>query len=162
MRTGCAVLAVVAVLLLVPSLVVRPGPSEGQAGPLGRRGLPWVDAGAPPRDWAVVVCDVGQGEALLLRAGPSAAVVVDTGPEPRTLSRCLERASVRTVPLLVLTHLHADHVGGLAALDPGVVERLWTPPGDQPAESAAALAEWSADGRHASGCRQAPGPAPGR
>lgn len=73
--------------------------------------------GWPPPDWSVVACDVGQGDALAIRAGPGAAVVVDAGPEPRAVRRCLDTLGVREVPLLVLTHFHADHVSGL----PGVL-----------------------------------------
>jgi competence protein ComEC len=40
-------------------------------------------------------------------------MVVDAGPEPIAVDGCLRRLGVRSVPLLVLTHLHADHVGGL-------------------------------------------------
>jgi competence protein ComEC len=67
----------------------------------------------PPAGWVLVVCDVGQGDALVLNAGPGSAVVVDTGPEPIAVDGCLRRLGVSRIPLLVLTHLHADHVGGL-------------------------------------------------
>jgi competence protein ComEC len=82
-----------------------------------------------------VVCDVGQGDAIVLRAGPAAAVVVDTGPDPVRVDRCLRRLGVRQVPLLVLTHFHADHVLGL----PGVlrhraVGRVLVGPLDEPVE----------------------------
>lgn len=71
----------------------------------------------PPDDWAVVACDVGQGDGIVLATGrPGRAVVVDVGPDPRTIDRCLDRLGVERVPLLVLSHLHADHVGGLRAL----------------------------------------------
>jgi competence protein ComEC len=72
--------------------------------------------GWPPRGWLLVACDVGQGDALVLNTGPGAAVVVDTGPEPVAVDGCLSRLGVRRVPLLVLTHLHADHVGGLSGV----------------------------------------------
>ena len=39
-------------------------------------------------------------------------------PTPRRSTRCLDRLDVRQVPLVVLTHFHADHVDGL----PGVLE----------------------------------------
>ena len=52
----------------------------------------------------------------MLPTGPGAAVVVDAGPEPAPVDRCLRRLGVRSVPLLVLSHLHADHVGGLAGV----------------------------------------------
>ena len=48
--------------------------------------------------------------------GPGTAVVVDAGPEPAAVDRCLDRLGVDAVPLLVLTHFHADHVDGLAGV----------------------------------------------
>jgi competence protein ComEC len=72
--------------------------------------------GWPPRGWLLVACDVGQGDALVLNAGPGTAVVVDTGPDPVAVDGCLRRLGVSRVPLLVLTHLHADHVGGLSGV----------------------------------------------
>lgn len=69
--------------------------------------------GWPPPGWLFVACDVGQGDALVVSAGPGQAVVVDTGPEPAAVDRCLRELGVRRIPLLVLTHLHADHVAGL-------------------------------------------------
>ena len=85
--------------LLVVVMLVRP-PSPG-----------W-----PPRGWVLAMCDVGQGDALVLRAGPRSAVVVDAGPEPAPTDACLDRLEVTAVPLLVLTHFHADHVGGVAGV----------------------------------------------
>ncbi len=95
-----------------------------------RRPLPAVLAGAlvtvlvvaplrpgwPPRGWVMVACDVGQGDATVLRTGPSSAVVVDAGPDPVAAGRCLDDLGVRTVPMVVLTHAHADHVDGLAGV----------------------------------------------
>ncbi len=66
-----------------------------------------------PGHWQAVFCDVGQGDATVLRAGPGTAVLVDTGPEAAPLMACLESVGIREVPLLVLTHFHADHIGGL-------------------------------------------------
>jgi competence protein ComEC len=63
-----------------------------------------------------VACDVGQGDALVLAAGEGRAVVVDAGPEPELVQRCLDRLGVRRVPLLVLSHFHADHVDGVAGV----------------------------------------------
>lgn len=74
--------------------------------------------GWPVDGWAMVACDVGQGDALVLAAGgyESRAIVVDTGPDPELVGGCLDRLHVRRVPLVVLSHLHADHVGGLAGV----------------------------------------------
>ena len=62
----------------------------------------------------MVACDVGQGDGLVLHAGPGSAVVVDTGPDPAAMDGCLRRLGVQRIPLVVLTHFHADHVDGLA------------------------------------------------
>lgn len=72
--------------------------------------------GWPPAGWLVVACDVGQGDALVLRAGPGAAVVVDSGPDPALVGGCLDRLGIESVPLVVLTHFHADHVDGLGGV----------------------------------------------
>jgi competence protein ComEC len=79
--------------------------------------VPAASPGWPPHGWLFVVCDVGQGDGLVLSAGAAGAVVVDTGPDPRLMDRCLRRLGVRRVALVVLTHFHADHVEGL----PGVL-----------------------------------------
>jgi competence protein ComEC len=122
--------------------------------------------GWPPRGWLLVACDVGQGDALVLNVGPGAAIVVDTGPDPVTVDGCLRRLGVNRVPLLVLTHLHADHVGGLSGvLRHRAVAAIEVGPLREPAgawravESAAArerLPVWSAavgETREAAGVR---------
>jgi competence protein ComEC len=74
--------------------------------------------GWPPATWSMAMCDVGQGDALVLAAGKGRAVVVDTGPDPEAVDRCLGELGVDSVPLVVLSHFHADHVRGL----PGVLD----------------------------------------
>ena len=93
-------------------------------------------SGDVPPDWQVVACDVGQGDALVVRTGEASAVVVDVGPEGAAAGRCLDRLGVTTIDLLVLSHHHLDHVGGLAAvLDGRVVRQAWLSPLDVPAEN---------------------------
>lgn len=72
--------------------------------------------GWPPAGWVVVACDVGQGDALVLNGGGGRAVVVDAGPDPAPVKRCLDDLDIRRVPLVVLTHFHADHVDGLSGV----------------------------------------------
>jgi len=78
--------------------------------------VPLPTPGWPPRGWVLVACSIGQGDALVLAAGQGTAAVVDAGPDPRLVDRCLRRLHVRAVPLVVLTHFHADHVDGLAGV----------------------------------------------
>jgi competence protein ComEC len=72
-----------------------------------------VAPGWPPRGWVLAVCAVGQGDAIVLPVGVGQAVIVDAGPDPPAVDRCLRRLGVRVVPLLLISHLHADHAGGL-------------------------------------------------
>jgi competence protein ComEC len=90
--------------LLLVLVVVRPAPLTARL------------TGWPPPDWALVMCDVGQGDAMVLAAGDGAAVVVDAGPDPQLTDRCLSELGVTQVPLLLVTHFHADHVAGLTGV----------------------------------------------
>jgi competence protein ComEC len=114
---GLLLAALVAVLLLTRGRVrrvVAAGVVAVLVMGLAARCLP---GGWPPRGWALVACDVGQGDAFVLSVGPGTAVVSDTGEEPEVIDDCLERLGVRDVPLLMLSHDHADHVDGT----PGVL-----------------------------------------
>jgi competence protein ComEC len=72
-----------------------------------------VASGWPPPGWLFVACDVGQGDGLVLNAGPHSAVEVDAGPDPVPIDRCLRELGITDIPLLVFTHYHLDHVGGI-------------------------------------------------
>ncbi|GGK45487.1 ComEC/Rec2 family competence protein [Streptomyces flaveus] len=94
--------ACVVLLLLV---LVQPAP------------LTRVITGWPPPGWRFAMCDVGQGDAMVLAADDGAGVVVDAGPDPVLIDQCLRTLGITRIPLVVLTHFHADHVAGL----PGVL-----------------------------------------
>ncbi|MFB9644036.1 ComEC/Rec2 family competence protein [Agromyces lapidis] len=79
-----------------------------------------------PGDWEVAACDVGQGDAVLLRSGEATALI-DAGPDPAVLTRCLDLLGVERIDLLVLTHWDADHVGGVAAVEGMVTTVLHGP-----------------------------------
>ncbi|WP_460973232.1 DNA internalization-related competence protein ComEC/Rec2, partial [Prescottella soli] len=69
--------------------------------------------GWPAAGWSFVACDVGQGDGLVLSTGDGRAVVVDAGPDREPMDRCLRRLGVEEIALVIVTHLHADHYGGL-------------------------------------------------
>ena len=70
--------------------------------------------GRLPADWLLVACDVGQGDALLLRSAAGSTVLVDAGPEPSAVDRCLADLDVDQIDIVVLSHYDSDHIGGLA------------------------------------------------
>jgi len=69
-------------------------------------------AGPPPR-LTIVFFDVGQGDAALIRSPGGATILIDGGPDPDLVAAKLAALGVRRVDLMVATHAHADHVGGL-------------------------------------------------
>lgn len=95
-----------------------------------------------PVDWSVLACDIGQGDAVLLRSG-SAVALVDTGPDPDPLTACLDRTGVDRIDLLVLTHFDLDHTGGVDAVRGRVGMVLHGP---AHGEGGRILAELAADG----------------
>jgi competence protein ComEC len=72
-------------------------------------------------------------------------VLVDTGPDPALTAECLRRLGIRRVPLVVLTHLHADHASGLPAVLAN--ERVGAVAVGMPHEPAWAMAEVTAQAR---------------
>ncbi|NAZ76916.1 MBL fold metallo-hydrolase, partial [Kineococcus sp. T13] len=126
------------VLVLLAVLLLRCAPRWG--GPSG----PW-----PPADWRVVGCDVGQGDALVLRSGPASALLVDAGPDAELVDGCLDRLGVRRLDAVVLTHFHADHVDGLPGALRGraVGELLVSPLAVRPAADRVAASAAAAGAR---------------
>ncbi|MEW2075485.1 ComEC/Rec2 family competence protein [Streptomyces sp. NPDC013433] len=112
--------------LLLVLVVVQPRP------------LTRAITGWPPPGWRLVMCDVGQGDALVLAAGEGAGVVVDAGPDPALADHCLRSLGVTSIPLVVLTHFHADHVAGLPGVLRGrAVGAIETTSFEEPADQAA-------------------------
>ena len=80
----------------------------------------------PAGDWQVAQCDVGQGDSLVVNLGADRAIVIDVGPEPVAEDKCLKNLGIKEIPLLILSHFHADHVGGLSGLLKGrTVNQVW-------------------------------------
>lgn len=63
-----------------------------------------------PADWGIAMCDVGQGDAVLVRSA-GRTLLIDTGPEPEPLRRCLAELGIGRLDVLVLTHFDHDHAG---------------------------------------------------
>ncbi|CAN5126753.1 hypothetical protein BH11ACT4_BH11ACT4_25680 [soil metagenome] len=86
-------------------------------------------AGRPP-DWQIAGCDIGQGDAFLVRSAGRVALI-DTGREPALLTKCLTDLGIGRLDLLVLTHYDMDHVGGVPAVI-GRADRVFVGPSDGP------------------------------
>ena len=85
---------------------------------------------APPSDSAlrIVFLDVGQGDAVLIQAPEGQTALVDAGP--RNVVPLLRRLGVERIDLLVATHPHADHIGGMAQVIESLPVRFYMDNGD--------------------------------
>ncbi|MFD5199710.1 ComEC/Rec2 family competence protein [Streptomyces sp. NPDC058375] len=153
--SGAALLAALTVLavLLAPRLACRPWICAATGlllvlAVLRPVPLTRIMTGWPPPGWAFALCDVGQGDAMVLAAGEGTGVVVDAGPDPRAVDRCLRDLAVTRVPLVVLTHFHADHVRGLPGVLRGrAVGAIQTTSLEEPPEQAAFVRRTAAEAR---------------
>ena len=112
-----------------------------------------IATGWPPAGWRLAMCDIGQGDMLVLPVipegqvggAPDSAVVIDAGPDPNAADDCLRSLGITRVPLLLLTHFHADHVEGVPGVlrgrGVGAVEATTL---DEPPAEAARVRGWVA------------------
>ena len=103
-----------AVWICVTASAVGPGPTSVPT------------STSQPGAFSVHFIDVGQGDAILVEAG-DADILVDGGPGSSAVLSYLAGQHVPDIDLLVATHPHADHIGGLddvlARYDVG---EIWT------------------------------------
>jgi competence protein ComEC len=88
----------------------------------------------------VVVLDVGQGDSILIRSPAGRNVLIDAGGElgaersgwdvgRMRVVPALRRAGVRRLDVVILSHPHEDHVGGLPAVTENIPVGLVLDPG---------------------------------
>ena len=95
----------------------------------------------PGSQWQVANCDIGQGDSMVINLGNHRAVVVDVGPDAQAEDRCLKSLGVKEIPLMILSHFHADHVAGLpGAIAHRNVGQLWVSANSQPVIESAMVA----------------------
>jgi competence protein ComEC len=97
----------------------------------------------PGSDWSVANCDIGQGDSSVINLGNHRAIVIDVGPDAALEDACLKALGVKEIPLLILTHFHADHVEGL----PGLLKRrsvgqVWVSNNTDPIFESARVQSW--------------------
>jgi competence protein ComEC len=90
---GLAAMLAVASMLLARPAVSSPSPKDP--------------------DLTVEVLDVGQGDSILIRSPEGKTALLDAGPS-HGLAAALKKRGVTSIDLLVVSHHHADHYGGMA------------------------------------------------
>ena len=75
----------------------------------------------------VVICDVGQGDAIFIRTPSGSDILIDGGPDDSVLA-CLGKHMPfwdRTLEIMILTHPHADHLTGLIDVSKSYSVSAW-------------------------------------
>jgi competence protein ComEC len=85
--------------------------------------------------------DVGQGDAAAIRTPAGHWVLVDAGPAGdgadagrRVVAPFLQRQGARSIALAIVSHVHADHLGGLPAVMSRLPAGLVLEPGADPVD----------------------------
>ena len=87
--------------------------------------LTWIQRW-PAGDWQIANCDVGQGDSMVINLHHGQGIVIDVGPDPTAEDKCLRALGIHQIPLLILSHFHADHVRGLSGmLKNRTVQQVW-------------------------------------
>ena len=87
----------------------------------------WLAWGELSRSLTVTVFDVGQGDCILVQSPSGKTVLIDAGGRPGQQARGYDvgrevvvpgllARGVRRIDVLVITHPHEDHIGGLSAV----------------------------------------------
>ena len=87
-----------------------------------------VSCSTPPRGLVLTALNVGHGESVLLEFPDGRNWLVDGGPSSRDVVQYLRRAGIGRLDVLVVSHWHADHTGGVRAILEGLdVGEVWAP-----------------------------------
>ena len=69
----------------------------------------------PSGEATIEFLDVGQGDAILIRSPEGKAALVDAGPSNKIVG-LLQKRGVKRLDLVVVSHHHQDHYGGMGAV----------------------------------------------
>jgi len=114
MRKGlCLMLVIIVAMMVVVAGCGKGATKSTEQGP--------VAVGQQNSPLTVKVLDIGQGDAILIRAGGQ-TVLVDTGDiEHRDkMVAYIKKEGITTIDKVIITHPHADHLGGM----PGIIENF--------------------------------------
>ena len=87
---------------------------------LSRRSKPGEPAATPvdlgSDRLSIEFLDVGQGDSALIRSPEGKLALIDAGPSPIKVAGLLRERGVDRLDLVVVTHHHSDHYGGMLAI----------------------------------------------
>lgn len=68
---------------------------------------------APGKHLTIQQFDVGQGDAALITTPEGKRILIDAGPDARQVADLLSIEKIDTLHLVIASHNHADHIGGM-------------------------------------------------
>ena len=68
-----------------------------------------------PSSLEIIFLDVGQGDAAIIRTPEGKVALIDAGPSPEIVAQ-LSEYGITSLDLVIATHPHSDHIGGMAAV----------------------------------------------
>lgn len=78
-----------------------------------------AEPAAPPTEkLSVMVIDVGQGDSILVAFGAEDTMLIDAGEDTdaHAVKEELDERGITQIDVLIATHPHADHIGGMAEI----------------------------------------------
>jgi beta-lactamase superfamily II metal-dependent hydrolase len=81
--------------------------------------------GGKADDVTIEFLEVGQGDAAIITTAEERHVLIDAGPSADGVASLLRRRGIDTLDLVVASHNHADHIGGMAAVLRSVFVRAY-------------------------------------
>lgn len=126
-----------AVAIAPPASPVPTLPPAGPGSPGGNVENPCGAFSPPPAPAAaaklhtVTFVDVGQGDGAIIRTAGGKTIVMDAGDRDASgaMLKELQRAGVKRIDLLVASHPHLDHIGGMEAILDRFPVRVFADPG---------------------------------
>lgn len=88
--------------------------------------LLWAIASAWAGTIRVDVLDVGQGDSILIRTPANKTILIDASEARADVLGQLRREGVDHLDLVIATHPHADHIGGMEAVVRAIPPKLYT------------------------------------
>ena len=116
-----AYMALAAALLPSPTAATTPPPSPAHT-------QPHLAPAPPDTVLRITFLDVGQGDAVLLQAPEGQTALIDAGRGD--IVPLLREMGVTQIDLMVATHPHADHIGGMARVIESIPVRFFMDNGE--------------------------------
>jgi beta-lactamase superfamily II metal-dependent hydrolase len=70
-------------------------------------------SGGSSRTVTVDFLDIGQGDSILIRSPEGKTALIDAGPSRDAAVQALKRKGIEAVDIVIVTHHHSDHYGGM-------------------------------------------------